>query len=189
MHVIGACPICVCVLSSPCHACDGLYLCTGLHLTMFLAWCLVPAGDRVWASNGLGQLEVWDLRAGKLQGAIKGAGGSIRTLQLHPNQPLLASAGIDRFVRVHSSQTRQQLARVYLKQQLTGLCWLPPVPVAAAVAGDAAAAAAGGDDGMEQPEQRADDTAAVHRSASGSRRSREHKGEGVQHKSKKHKKK
>lgn len=176
---------------SPCYACDGLYLCTGLHLTihLVLSSCLVPAGNRVWASNGLGQIEVWDLPAGKLQGAIKGAGGSIRTLQLHPNQPLLASAGIDRFVRVHSSQTRQQLARVYLKQQLTGLCWLPPVPVAAAVAGDAAAATAGGGGGIEQPDQRGDDTAAVPRSAGGSRRSREHKGEGVQHKSKKHRKK
>jgi hypothetical protein len=152
----------------------------------------VPAGNRIWASNGLGQIEVWDLRAGKLQGAIKGTGGSIRAIQLHPQQPLLASAGIDRFVRVHSSQTRQQLARVYLKQQLTGLCWLPPVPVAAAAAGGeaaaaaaAAAAAGGGGDGLEHGE----DAAAVPRSAGSGRRSREGKGEGVQQKSKKHRKK
>jgi ribosome biogenesis protein NSA1 len=83
-------------------------------------------------------MEVWDLKAGKLQGALKGAGGSIRALALHPTQPLLASVGLDRYLRVHSTSSRNSVMKVYLKQQLTGVCWLPVT----AVQGGAIAAAA-----------------------------------------------
>jgi hypothetical protein len=40
----------------------------------------------------------------------------------------LAVAGLDRFVRVHSMETRAGLGKVYCKQQLTGVVWLRPPP-------------------------------------------------------------
>ncbi len=64
-----------------------------------------------------------------MQGALKGPAGSVRALALHPTQPLIASVGLDRFLRMHSTETRAQLGRVYLKQQLTGVVWVPPVLV------------------------------------------------------------
>lgn len=112
-----------------------------------------PAGLRVWAANGTGHMQVWDLCAKKMLDALKGAGGSVRSLALHPaGEPLIASVGLDRFVRVHSTASKSGLGRVYLKQQLTGVCWLPvlqPAGTAAEAAcaedaaTDTAAAAAG----------------------------------------------
>ena len=48
--------------------------------------------------------------------------GSVRALALHPGRPILASVGLDRFLRLHDTSTRALLAKVYLKQQLTGGC-------------------------------------------------------------------
>ena len=91
-------------------------------------------------------MEVWDLKAAKLQGALKGAGGSIRALALHPREPLLASVGLDRYLRVHSTNIRSSVMKVYLKQQLTGVCWLP---VAAPQQAAAAEVVKGSDRGQE----------------------------------------
>ncbi|KAF6255422.1 WD40-repeat-containing domain protein [Scenedesmus sp. NREL 46B-D3] len=100
-------------------------------------------GMRVWAANGTGHMQVLDMRSNKMEDALKGAGGSVRALALHPGgQPLVASAGLDRFLRVHSTATKAGSCRIYLKQQLTAICWLPVQQVAPAPA-DAAAAAAG----------------------------------------------
>ncbi len=46
----------------------------------------------------------------------------------HPAEPLLASVGLDRFLRVHSTASRCQLAEVYLKQHLTGVAFCPAAP-------------------------------------------------------------
>eukprot|EP00967_Tisochrysis_lutea_P117959 scaffold191199_cov18-Tisochrysis_lutea.AAC.2 len=78
---------------------------------------------------------------------LQGPAGSIRALALHPRHssscpsassglsdgpPLMASAGLDRFLRVHSTSAGQQaLGKVYLKQQLTGVAWLRPPAEAA----------------------------------------------------------
>ncbi|KAI8473720.1 MAG: quinon protein alcohol dehydrogenase-like superfamily [Monoraphidium minutum] len=103
------------------------------------------AGERVWAANGTGHAEALDLRAGRMSGALKGAAGSLRALTLHPGgEPLIASVGLDRFVRVHSTASRTNLGRAYTKQQLTAVAWLPPLAAAPAAEG-----AAGGDGGEE----------------------------------------
>jgi ribosome biogenesis protein NSA1 len=113
---------------------------------------LLRAGMRVWAASGTGHMQVLDMRSSKMMDALKGAGGSVRALALHPGgQPLIASAGLDRFLRVHSTATRAGNCRVYLKQQLTAICWLPVRQVAPAAA-DAAAAAAGEAAAKEQAE-------------------------------------
>lgn len=46
--------------------------------------------------------------------------GSVRALAVHPGRPLIASVGLDRFLRVHDTRTRQPVCKVYLKSQLTG---------------------------------------------------------------------
>lgn len=102
---------------------------------------MCAAGQLVWAANGTGQIEAFDLRAGRMSGTLKGSGGSVRCLALHPGAELLiASAGLDRFVRVHNTASRANLGRAYMKQQLTAVAWLPPMlPAASAAAGQQAA--------------------------------------------------
>ena len=63
---------------------------------------------------------MFDVAAGKLHGAMQPCGGSIRALALQPHGQLLASVGLDRYLRLHSTQTRKTISKVYLKQQLTG---------------------------------------------------------------------
>ncbi|GFR50564.1 hypothetical protein Agub_g12838 [Astrephomene gubernaculifera] len=88
-----------------------------------------PDGQRVWVGNGRGQVEALDLRGGPAKmamgHALKGSAGSIRALSLHPSEPLIASVSLDRHLRLHHTGTRALLSRVYLKQALTGVAWLP----------------------------------------------------------------
>jgi ribosome biogenesis protein NSA1 len=87
-------------------------------------------------------MQLWILQTNKLMDALKGAGGSVRTLALYPGpEPWLASVGLDRFLRIHDTTTRAAKARVYLKQQLTSVVWVPVLQSAAAAAGVAAAGA------------------------------------------------
>lgn len=105
-------------------------------------------GSSVWAANGAGTVQLWDIKANKMMDVLKGAGGSVRSLSLHPEEPLIASVGLDRWLRVHHTGTKKQLAKVYLKQQLTGVTWCPsPPPVVAP--GEAA---------REEPETEAKET-------------------------------
>lgn len=87
----------------------------------------------MWAANGLGSIQLLDLKTNKLMDALKGAGGSVRGLALYPgDEALIASAGLDRFLRVHNTASKASAGRVYLKQQLTAVCWLPVQQAAAA---------------------------------------------------------
>lgn len=80
----------------------------------------VLAGRRCWAADSQGRIEVFDVAAGKLHGAMQPCGGSIRALALQPHGQLLASVGLDRYLRLHSTESRKTVSKVYLKQQLTG---------------------------------------------------------------------
>lgn len=40
-------------------------------------------------------------------GGLKGAGGSIKALQLHMDLPIIAAAGLDRFLRLYDAHTRK----------------------------------------------------------------------------------
>ena len=50
--------------------------------------------------------------------------GSVRSLVVHPQAPVLTSVGLDRYLRLHSVHSRQLLAKVYLKTLPTGA--VPP---------------------------------------------------------------
>eukprot|EP00873_Tetraselmis_striata_P001379 jgi/Tetstr1/421643/TSEL_012583.t1 len=86
-----------------------------------------PAGV-VWAANGAGCVQLWDITANRMMDALKGTAGSVRSLSLHPEEPLIASVGLDRWLRIHHTGTKKQLAKIYLKQQLTGVAWCPVAP-------------------------------------------------------------
>ena len=80
-----------------------------------------------WVGTGSGQLQVLDIRAGKFEGSIRGIAGSIRDLALTTvdSKGVLASVGLDRYLRLHSTSTRHLLGKVYLKSQLHGVEFLP----------------------------------------------------------------
>eukprot|EP00252_Welwitschia_mirabilis_P022640 TRINITY_DN6186_c0_g1_i1.p1 TRINITY_DN6186_c0_g1~~TRINITY_DN6186_c0_g1_i1.p1 ORF type:complete len:406 (+),score=87.04 TRINITY_DN6186_c0_g1_i1:155-1372(+) len=79
-------------------------------------------GYTVYVGNGTGDLASFDLRTRKLLGCFKGkCSGSIRSIAKHPDMPLIASCGLDRYLRIWDTRTRQNLASVFLKQQLSSV--------------------------------------------------------------------
>ncbi|XP_078389060.1 WD repeat-containing protein 74 [Cetorhinus maximus] len=82
------------------------------------ALSLTPDANSVVVGNTRGQMAVLDLRKGRLLKCLKGQAGSIRSVQCHPTLPLVASCGLDRFLRVHSTETKMLQHKVYLKSRL-----------------------------------------------------------------------
>lgn len=72
----------------------------------------------VVVGNTQGQMAVLDLRKGLVRGCLKGLAGAVRGLQCHPTLPLVASCGLDRFLRIHSLEDRTLQHKVYLKSRL-----------------------------------------------------------------------
>lgn len=87
--------------------------------------------------NTHGQIALLDLRKGLVRGCLKGLTGGVRGLQCHPSQPVVASCGLDRFLRVHGLEDRRLQHKVYLKSRLN--CLL----LASGPLGDAGGPAAG----------------------------------------------
>lgn len=85
------------------------------------ALSLPASGDSVVVGNTQGQLALLDLRKGQVRGCLKGLSGGVRALQCHASQPLVASCGLDRFLRVHSLEDRTLQHKVYLKSRLNCL--------------------------------------------------------------------
>jgi hypothetical protein len=54
-----------------------------------------------------------------INGVFKGSSSAIKALVHHPTEPLLASTGLDRFVRFHDTMKKKLLHSVYLKQVCT----------------------------------------------------------------------
>ena len=48
------------------------------------------------------------------------AAGAVRAVAVHPSAEVVASVGLDRHLRLHSTHSRQLLARVYCKTLPTG---------------------------------------------------------------------
>lgn len=53
------------------------------------------------------------MRVGLVRGCMKGTAGSVRGLQCHPSLPLVASCGLDRFLRIHNLQDRTLIHKVH----------------------------------------------------------------------------
>ncbi|KAK8488948.1 hypothetical protein V6N13_060932 [Hibiscus sabdariffa] len=79
-----------------------------------------PDGHTIYIGNGSGDLASVDIRTGKLLGCFLGkCSGSIRSIARHPELPMIASCGLDSYLRIWDIGTRQLLSSVFLKQHLT----------------------------------------------------------------------
>ncbi|KAK6261906.1 hypothetical protein QUC31_007722 [Theobroma cacao] len=77
-------------------------------------------GHTIYIGNGSGDLASVDIRTGKLLGCFLGkCSGSIRSIDRHPELPVIASCGLDSYLRIWDIGTRQLLSSVFLKQHLT----------------------------------------------------------------------
>uniref|UniRef100_A0A8C2SRV5 WD repeat domain 74 n=1 Tax=Coturnix japonica TaxID=93934 RepID=A0A8C2SRV5_COTJA len=76
------------------------------------ALALVPGGTSVVVGSARGEMAVIDMRQGRLLRSLRGCAGSIRSLQCHPSLPVVASCGLDRFLRVHSLQDKSIMHKV-----------------------------------------------------------------------------
>ncbi|GAA0163436.1 RNA processing factor [Lithospermum erythrorhizon] len=78
-----------------------------------------PDGHTIFIGNGSGDLASVDTRTGKLLGCFLGkCSGSIRSIARHPEVPVIASCGLDSYVRLWDVESRQLLSAVFLKQHL-----------------------------------------------------------------------
>nr|AFK43594.1 unknown [Medicago truncatula] len=60
-----------------------------------------------------------DIRTGKMLGCFTGkCSGSIRSIVRHPELPVVASCGLDGYLRLWDTKTRQLLSSVFLKQHI-----------------------------------------------------------------------
>ena len=94
-----------------------------------------PNGNRCWVADAQGKIEAYDLRAARFIGSLKGVTGSVRSLALHPTRPLVASVGLDRFLRLHNTDRGgKSVDKLYLKTELNCVAWLPPTQEASSKA-------------------------------------------------------
>lgn len=76
-------------------------------------------GNTIYIGNGSGDLASFDMRTGKLLGCFLGkCSGSIRSIARHPELPVIASCGLDSYLRIWDIHSRQLLSAVFLKQHL-----------------------------------------------------------------------
>lgn len=85
-------------------------------------------GTGIVFGDGVGKLAQLDIRTGRHVQGYKGIGGGVKSTQIHETMPLLASCGLDRFLRVHHLTTGKLLQKKYLKQKLNGLLFSRIVP-------------------------------------------------------------
>ncbi|CAN6466797.1 unnamed protein product [Victoria cruziana] len=79
-------------------------------------------GFTVYVGNSTGDLAAFDMRTGKMFGSFVGkCCGSIKSIARHPELPVLASCGLDRYLRLWDVKTRQLLDAIFLKQELTNV--------------------------------------------------------------------
>jgi WD40 repeat protein len=82
--------------------------------------CLLPNSNQLVAGDSAGFLKAMDWREGlnQIVGRFVGPAGSIRAIEVHPEQTRLAVVGLDRMLRVYDYSTRKQLHCIYLRQRL-----------------------------------------------------------------------
>ncbi|MEE6515866.1 hypothetical protein FKM82_024991 [Ascaphus truei] len=76
------------------------------------ALSVTPDGRSVVVGNSHGNIGVIDLRKGRLLRSLKGNAGSLRSIQCHTSLPLVASCGLDRFLRIHNLHEKELLHKV-----------------------------------------------------------------------------
>ncbi len=84
------------VLTSIAASVDGSYV---LHPTCFVCACanVSVVCRTVYVGDGKGYVLCYDTRTMEKVGALKGLGGSCKSICPHPSLPLVASCGLDRY--------------------------------------------------------------------------------------------
>ncbi|KAH7971629.1 hypothetical protein HPB52_000658 [Rhipicephalus sanguineus] len=82
---------------------------------------LTPRPEQVVVGNSHGRVGLLDIRRKGMVHVYKGVAGSIRSVCCHPTLPIVASCGLDRFVRVHDLHSRLLITKLYLKSRLNCL--------------------------------------------------------------------
>lgn len=74
-------------------------------------------------SDTVGGVHVVDFRAssGKPLGSMKGIAGAVTDMQVLNDASMLATVGLDRYLRVFNWKTRKLQHKVYLKQRLSSV--------------------------------------------------------------------
>ena len=80
---------------------------------------------QVIVGNTQGKMGLLDIRKGKLIHLFKGFAGGIRSINCHETKPIVASCGLDRFLRVHDIESKALLYKVYLKSRLNCVVMTP----------------------------------------------------------------
>uniref|UniRef100_A0A2P2KWW3 WD repeat-containing protein 74-like n=1 Tax=Rhizophora mucronata TaxID=61149 RepID=A0A2P2KWW3_RHIMU len=79
-------------------------------------------GNTIYIGNGSGDIAAVDMRKGTLLGCFLGkCSGSIRSMTKHSELPVMASCGLDGYLRLWDTKTRQLLSAVFLKQHLSSV--------------------------------------------------------------------
>lgn len=72
----------------------------------------------VIVGNNVGTMGSIDLRKGQIVGHFKGFAGAIRCISCLSKQKIVASCGLDKFLRIHDIHSRRMVHKVYLKSVL-----------------------------------------------------------------------
>lgn len=84
----------------------------------FTRCCASPDDNLLIVGDTTGRVTRVDLRVLRMTGVFKGAAGAIRDIAIHLSGRYVATAGLDRIMRVYDMETREQMHRVYLRQRL-----------------------------------------------------------------------
>ena len=105
------------------------------NATTVMAVCGTRDGNTAFAADARGAVVAMDLRTQRSRGKLRGNSGSVRELALHPTLPLVATASLDRWIRVYDVDTCKCVGAGYTKQALCSVAWDVRGPAVAAAAG------------------------------------------------------
>lgn len=85
--------------------------------------CLRPSEPHhVFVGNAHGNMALIDLRGkGKVVQQYKGAEGGIRSVDCHPMQNMVASCGLDRYLRLYDIDSRKLIHKFYVKSRVNAM--------------------------------------------------------------------
>jgi WD40 repeat protein len=95
-----------------------------------LTLSITPNPNYVIAGDSTGAMLLLDVRNGQQLGSYRGSGGALRDIVHHPDpsMPVVASVGLDRFLKIHHSITRRLIKRIYLKQKMNCILFSAETP-------------------------------------------------------------
>lgn len=77
--------------------------------------------NQVVVGNTQGKMALVDLRKGEMIHHFRGFAGGIRDIQCHPDLPIVATCGMDRYLCLHDINSKKLLHKYYLKSRLNCL--------------------------------------------------------------------